>query len=199
MGRLRADTAAIVLADLQSSTVGMLPKDDQVRLTTNLRVTLEIAAALHLPIIVTSNLEDGPQGAVLEVIEKSAPGPFSDRIRRNGRFDAFAVPDFADAIAATRRSTLLIAGFPLDVPVMQTTLSALERGFETHVLVNCSGSPSPRAFDIALQRLTREGATPSWSISAMAEMAQGFDTPGGLEMMKILMEHVIFSGEGNLD
>ena len=197
--RLALEDAVVVLLDLQSSVVGMLPKDDQALLNRNLSVTLEIARGLELPVVVSSNLEDGPIGAVLESIERGNPEAFAARIKRSGAFDAFADPAFAQALQRIGRKTLLLAGFPIDVPVMQTALTAREQGYDVAVMVNCCGSPSPRAIDLSIQRLQQHGALAVMSISAMAELTGGYHTTEGQALMRSVMQHTIFSDAGALD
>lgn len=199
MALLNADEAVIVLLDMQSSVFSVLPEESRKHLTHNLNGTMAIAQAFGLPVILSTMLENGPQGGVLDVLEKAAPGVVAARIQRNGIFDAFTDRAFTDAIASTGRSTVLLGGLDLAMSVSHTAMSARDRGLNVRVLVNCSGSPTPLGGELALRRLEAMGILPTTSMTCFGEMARGLSTELGARMMQVIVDKMVLSGDGPID
>ena len=199
MALLNADEAVIVLLDMQSSVFSVLPEEVRKRLAHNLNGTMAIAQAFGLPVILSTMLENGPQGGVLDVLEKAAPGVVAARIQRNGIFDAFTDHAFADAVASTGRNTILLGGLDLAMSVSHTAMSARDRGLNVRVLVNCSGSPTPLGGELALRRLEAMGILPTTSMTCFGEMARGLSTELGGRMMQVIVDKMVLSGDGPID
>ncbi|MEM1163426.1 MAG: isochorismatase family protein, partial [Pseudomonadota bacterium] len=109
MSKLVREHTAVVLIDHQRMLMSLLPEERRVQLRHHMKILLKIARAFDLPIIATSNLEDGANGPIAEVIQDHAPEAFEARIKRQGEFNAFENHEFGAAVAATGRRTLLIA------------------------------------------------------------------------------------------
>ncbi|MEM7189106.1 MAG: isochorismatase family protein [Pseudomonadota bacterium] len=196
MSKLFLDQTALVLLDYQRMQIGVLPEQNRIALEHRLKVLIKIAAAVQIPIVISTNLEGGALGRSIQVVQDHAKGPHENRIQRAGAFNPFDDPAFGSAIGNLGRRTLLIAGFPTDVPVTLASITATEMGFNVHALVDCCESPSETAHNVAIDRMRHAGVTPNGSISALAEMVRDLASPPGIEMMKIVAEEMIFAVDG---
>ena len=76
---------------------------------------------------------------------------------------------FADAVRATDRKNLIMAGITTDVCVVYPAITALEEGYKVQVVVDACGSPTPIADEIALRRMESAGVTLTTTNQLLAE------------------------------
>jgi nicotinamidase-related amidase len=94
-----------------------------------------------------------------------APQLIPELVRHMGRSlslcrmsaDPFLDRPTEDAIAATRRSTLVVAGFATEVVVMHAVESAARAGYDVYVPVDACGGMSSRTEDPAFRRIEDAG------------------------------------------
>jgi nicotinamidase-related amidase len=104
--------------------------------------------------------------------------------------NAWSDPRVANAVRATKRKKLLIAGLWTDNCVMLPALSALKEGYDVYIVADASGDPDAAAHELALQRLVQAGATPVTWIATMLEWQGDWarsDTSGSV--LTIAREH----------
>ncbi|MDT0300829.1 isochorismatase family protein [Streptomonospora wellingtoniae] len=80
-------------------------------------------------------------------------------------------PAFADAVAATGRRNLILAGVTNDVRTVFPALTALEQGYRVQVIADAGGSMTTDADDIALGRMERAGVDISSTNQILPELA----------------------------
>ncbi|WP_329321321.1 isochorismatase family protein [Streptomyces sp. NBC_01262] len=97
------------------------------------------AKALGMPLVLTSSMEEYAQGPLLAELADIAPEEFAGRIQRQGVVNAFDDKNFADAVKATDRTNLIIAGVTNDVCTVFPTLTALAAATRSR------SSPTPTA------------------------------------------------------
>jgi len=76
----------------------------------------------------------------------AAVGPDPVIIHRKIRRNAWADPAFAQAIEATGRRKLVMAGLWTETALTLTALSALESGYEVYVVIDASGGTSTERY-----------------------------------------------------
>ena len=84
--------------------------------------------------------------------------PDAPYIARPGQINAWDNADFVDAIKATGRKQLIIAGVVTEVCVAFPALSALEGGFEVFVVTDASGTFNEVTRHAAWSRMVAAGA-----------------------------------------
>lgn len=146
------------------------------------------AQALDMPLVLTSSMEEYAQGPLLAELAEIAPEEFAARVQRQGVVNAFDDKNFADAVAATGRSHLIIAGVTNDVCTVYPTLTALAGGHPVQVVADAGGSPSKTADDISIRRMDKAGATITSTNQLLAELAHNWTTENGSKIINILME-----------
>jgi nicotinamidase-related amidase len=132
-----------------------------------------------MPMLLTSSLEDQAQGPILPDLAQVAPEEFASRVQRTGEVNAMDNPDFAEAVVATGRRNLFIAGLTNDVCTVYPTMTLLDQGYRVQVVADAGGSPSAQGDDLAVRRMERAGADVTSTIQALAELAVNWGSADG--------------------
>jgi nicotinamidase-related amidase len=82
-----------------------------------------IAKAVGMPVVLTSSMEDHAQGPLL-------PEAFAARIKRPGIVNAMHHEGFNQAVKATGRKKLIVAGITTEICVTFPVLQMLDEGYE---------------------------------------------------------------------
>ena len=124
--RLDKANAAVLLVDHQAgltNLVGDFSPDD---FKNNVLALADAAKYFELPTILTTSFEDGPNGPLVPELKELFPeAPY---IARPGQINAWDNGDFVNAVKATGKNQLLIAGIVTEVCVAFPALSAIEAG-----------------------------------------------------------------------
>jgi nicotinamidase-related amidase len=154
--RLNKDDAAVLLVDHQAGLLSLVRDIDPDRFKNNVLALADMAEYFQLPTILTTSFEDGPNGPL--VPELKAQFPDAPYIARPGQINAWDNEDFLNAVKATGKKQLIIAGVVTEVCVAFPALSALEEGFEVFVITDASGTFNAMTRDAAWQRMIAAGA-----------------------------------------
>ncbi|MCU9951742.1 isochorismate family cysteine hydrolase YcaC [Pseudomonas solani] len=154
--RLDKDNAVVLLVDHQAGLLSLVRDFTPDEFKNNVLALADIAKFFNLPTILTTSFENGPNGPI--VPELKALFPDAPYIPRPGQINAWDNADFVNAVKATGRKQLIIAGVVTDVCVAFPTLSALEEGFDVFVVTDASGTFNPVVRDAALDRMSQAGA-----------------------------------------
>jgi nicotinamidase-related amidase len=175
-----AATSAVLFLDLQDEIV----KNNRTCPTLDARaVSLARLAALHeLPVVASSVPPGGPYlASVLATLPDLRPMPRTATT-------AFADAATVDAIAATGRRTLVLAGVASEIVVQRTALDALAAGYTVFVAVDACGGVSARTEDAAWRRIVQAGGITTSVTTFAAELAGDFATELGGKTLGILYE-----------
>lgn len=144
---------------------------DRERLMSRTVLLVRTAALLGVPIVVTLQYPKG-LGALEPPVEDALASVSSGGVTfiEKLSFDCFAEPAFVDAVCATGRRQLLVAGMESHICVVQTCLTAVTQGFDVHVAADACCSRQRECHDLALVRLAHAGAVISTAESASYEM-----------------------------
>jgi len=155
-GRLSADDAAVLLIDHQAGLLSLVRDYGPDEFRNNVLALADIAKHFRLPTILTTSFEDGPNGVLMPELKAAFPqAPF---IPRPGQINAWDNEDFVEAVRATGRKQLIMAGVVTDVCVAFPALCALEEGYQVFVVVDASGTFNRSVRDAALMRMSQAGA-----------------------------------------
>ena len=154
--RLNKDDAAVLLVDHQAGLLSLVRDIDPDRFKNNVLALADLAEYFQLPTILTTSFEDGPNGPL--VPELKAQFPDAPYIARPGQINAWDNEHFLNAVKATGKKQLIIAGVVTEVCVAFPALSALEEGFEVFVITDASGTFNAMTRDAAWQRMAAAGA-----------------------------------------
>jgi hypothetical protein len=130
-------------------------------------------------------LNDPPIRGLADVIPEVTP---IDRVSTN------AWEDIREAVEATGRRTLLIAGIWTEVCLAQTAVSALAEGYRVFFVSDCSGGMSMEAHEDAKTRLVQAGATPINWMAIICEWTPDFTTDERHRVNPPVMKHGSMAG-----
>jgi len=153
--RLDQQHAAALLVDHQTGLFSLVRDFDPNTFKNNVLALADTAKFFNLPTILTTSLEQGPNGPILP--ELKALFPEAPLIQRPGQINAWDNEKFVSAVAATGRRQLIIAGIVTDVCVAFCALSAVEAGYEVFVVTDASGTFDEVCRYAAWDRMARAG------------------------------------------
>lgn len=154
--RLDKDNAAVLLVDHQTGLLSLVRDIDPDKFKNNVLALAAAAKYFNLPTILTTSFEDGPNGPLVpELVEMFPDAPY---IARPGQINAWDNEDFVQAVKATGKKQLIIAGVVTEVCVAFPALSALAEDFEVFVITDASGTFNHLTRDSAWDRMSQAGA-----------------------------------------
>ena len=154
--RLDKNDAAVLLVDHQTGLLSLVRDIEPDKFKNNVLALADLAKYFNLPTILTTSFENGPNGPL--VPELKALFPDSPYIARPGNINAWDNEDFVNAVKATGKKQLIIAGVVTEVCVAFPALSALEAGFDVFVVTDASGTFNQITRDAAWSRMVQGGA-----------------------------------------
>ncbi len=185
--KFSGDNAAMLLIDHQVGTMSWVKSIPFEELKRNALMLAQAARILKVPVVLTSSMEEHAQGPLLSELETILPNEFAARIKRVGIVNAMDDEKFAEAVKATGRKKLIIAGVTNDVCTVYPALSLVRDGFDVQVVADAGGSPTQMADDIALRRMQQGGVTLTSTNQLIAELAGSWATPEGGQLVQVLM------------
>ncbi|MGL4290885.1 MAG: hydrolase [Phreatobacter sp.] len=157
-------------------------------LTNNVLALAKTAKAMGVPTVLTTiNGKSGPlkdplfQGLTalwpdVEPIDRSNTNAWSDLA-------------FVEAVRATGRKKLVLAGLWTEVCLAQTAISAMKDGYEVYFVSDASGGLSPEAHERACHRMIQAGAVPMTWFAVAAEWTPDNTAPEYQAMYPITLQH----------
>jgi nicotinamidase-related amidase len=103
---------------------------------------------------------------------------------------AFADAGLVEALRATGRPVVVLAGVASEIVVQRTALDALAAGYEVQVAVDACGGIDPRTEDAAWRRITAAGGTTTSVTTLAAELTGDFTTALGGATLGIVYESI---------
>lgn len=173
----------ILLLDHQSGlfqTVKDIPVTD---LRRNVEMIAKLATLLNIPVITTASEPTGPNGPLMPEIERDAPHALY--VPRKGEVNAWDNADFVEAVRATGRKTLVMAGVWTSVCVMFPALDAKAAGFEVYAVIDASGDPSEMASRTTVARFAQAGIIPTSTNALLSELHRTWRRPEAAELAKL--------------
>ena len=183
---LTAENAAVLLVDHQ---VGLYSgvRDIGLRdLKHNVVSLAKAAQALDLPTVVTTTMADGMWGPLIPELREALPS--GQEVIDRSTVNAWHDERIRDAVRATGRSKLVIAGVSLEVCAALPAIAAIADGFDAYVAVDASGTFWQTKRDAGLLRMQQAGVIPIDYATLMVEIladnaaARAGEVYGALDM-----------------
>lgn len=185
-----AANTALLLIDHQVGTMQLIKNIDRDLAARQSIALAKMAKILNLPVVITSSQEDRAQGPILPEIAELLPAEHAARIRRPGVVNAWAYPAFREAVIATGKLNLIMAGVTTDVCLIFPAIDAATEGFGVQAVMDASGSPSDLSEEFARQRMRDAGVVLTATNTLISELAQDWSTPQGQELIGLLFSDV---------
>jgi len=153
---LDKDNAAVLLVDHQAGLTNLVQDFSPDDFKNNVLALADCAKYFELPTILTTSFEEGPNGPLVPELKEQFPeAPY---IARPGNINAWDNEDFVNAVKATGKNQLIIAGIVTEVCVAFPALSALEEGYDVFVITDASGTFNSVTREAAWHRMIAAGA-----------------------------------------
>ncbi|WP_431514331.1 isochorismatase family protein [Variovorax sp. DAIF25] len=191
--RMTRDNTAVLLIDHQ---VGLMTgvRDMTVSdLKHNVVGLAKAAKVLGLPIVAVTTARDSMWGPTAsELKEALGGGEIMDRSTVN----AWDYPPFVEAVKATKRDHLIIAGLSFEVCASLPAISAREEGYQPIVAIDACGTFSAAKREAGIARLTTLGIEISDYATLMVEIMGDNADPKALDVYAALdMPFAVLMGQ----
>jgi isochorismate hydrolase len=148
----------------------------------------------HLPIVATTTATDSMWGPMIPELAAALPADLAvpDRTTVNAWDD----PRVADAVRATGRTKLLIAGISTEVCLAFAALSTTAEGFDAYAVIDAAGTFSQTKREAGLLRMQQAGVTPIDYATAIVEiLADNADPLAGEVYAALDMPFAVLVGQ----
>ncbi|MCC8937525.1 hydrolase [Bradyrhizobium sp. Arg68] len=169
----------LILIDFQSQMAFATKSIDAVLLRANAALISEAAVGFKVPSILTTVAEKSFSGPMFsEIVEAFRGQKMIDRTSMNTWEDANIIKE----VNRIGKDRLVIAGLWTSVCIVGPTLSAIDQGYEVHVIADACGDVSDEAHERAMQRMIQAGARPMTSLQYLLELQRDWARTGTYEM-----------------
>jgi nicotinamidase-related amidase len=188
---LRPEDSVLVLIDHQPFQLANLNSHDPHMAVNNATALAKAAKAFGVPTILTSVIAERG-GLIFPQITDVFPGQeVIDRTFINTWEDQKVV----DAVKATGRKQLVIAGLYTEICVAMPVIQALGEGWDVTVITDACGAVSVEAHQVAIQRMIAAGANMmTWLALASEWQRDHARTKHTAGFIDVLKQHAAGSG-----
>ncbi|MBZ3904621.1 MULTISPECIES: hydrolase [Streptomyces] len=163
---LTPDNCAVLFVDHQPQMFFGTGSGDRTAIINATVGLAKAARVFDVPVVLSTVAAEDFSGPLLPQLADVFPGRGAvDRTTMNAWEDIA----FVEAVKATGRKKLVIAGLWTEVCVVLPALSALAQGYEVYVVTDASGGVSPQAHEHAVQRMIQAGAVPVTWVQVLLE------------------------------
>src|SRR3954470_21596728 len=183
---LRPEDSVLILIDHQPYQLANVNSHEPQMVINNTAGLAKAAKAFGVPTILTSVLAERG-GLLFPQITDVFPGQeVIDRTLINTWQDRKVV----DAVKATGRKQLVIAGLWTEVCVAMPVIQALGEGWDVTVITDASGATSVEAHEVAIQRMIAAGANMMTWLALAAEWQRDWARNEHVgELTEVLKQH----------
>ncbi|KAJ2912949.1 hypothetical protein MD484_g7468, partial [Candolleomyces efflorescens] len=183
--RIDKNKAALLVVDHQVGLFQLVKDINPSEYVNNIVAHAALGPLFNLPTVLTTSAETGPNGPLPKEILQLHPN--STIVRRNGEVNAWHSEEFRNAVRATGRTQIILAGITTDVCTTFLALSLAEEGFEVFANADASGTFNKAIADNANDRMRNGGVQVLSFFAVVGElMGDWRNTPGALEVLPFL-------------
>jgi len=162
---LEREGTVLVVVDVQERLTPAMHPEVLTKVTTNIRILLDAAATLNLPVITT---EQYPAG-LGHTIPELAPSPDGQLIEKTS-FSCCGEAGFLEALKQLDARRILLVGMESHVCVYQTLLDLLGHSYHVHLVRDAVCSQNKTDYLTALHNASLAGATVTTVEMALFQM-----------------------------
>ncbi|MDX9663759.1 hydrolase [Pseudomonas sp. P5_152] len=171
--RIVPENAAMLLIDHQSGLFQTVKDMPMTELRANAITLAKVASLAKIPVITTASVPQGPNGPLIPEIHEAAP--HARYIARKGEINAWDNPEFVEAVKATGKKQLIIAGTITSVCMAFPSISAVAEGYQVFAVIDASGTYSKMAQEITLARVMQAGVVPMDTAAVCSEIQRSWN------------------------
>jgi nicotinamidase-related amidase len=188
---LRPEDSVLVLIDHQPFQLAALNSHDPHMVVNNTAALAKAAKVFDVPTVLTSVLAERG-GLIFPQVTDVFPG---QKVIDRTFINTWEDPNAVNAVKATGRKQLVIAGLWTEVCVAMPAIQAAGEGWDVTVVTDACGGVSVEAHEVAIQRMIRAGVNMMTWLAVMAEWQRDWarlDTAVGVT--EVLKENAAGAG-----
>jgi nicotinamidase-related amidase len=176
LGVWTADDCALVLIDYQKEMFEVIRSETPAALVElHVRLLARTAKAFDMPIVLsTVGVGYGFNGPTVPSIQAELDG--IEPIDRSS-MNAFEDQAFRQAVEATGRKRLIVAGLHTEICLTFASVEALKDGYDVLYVTDAVGGRSQVAHRTGIERLAHAGAVPTTALAVTTEMFRDWAGP----------------------
>ncbi|UCG71235.1 MAG: hydrolase [Thermoplasmata archaeon] len=177
---LTKENTALVVVDVQEKLLPYVV--DKEKVVDNIKMMIKFAHIMDIPVILTEHYPKGLGTTVTEineVLKEYSP-------KKKVIFSCFGSPGFSKKIKELDVKRIMICGIESHICVEQTTLDAMDSGYEVHVIADAISSRTRMNRDFGIDKMRQFGAIISSTEMAMYEIMERADTEEFKEVLKLV-------------
>jgi nicotinamidase-related amidase len=178
----------MILLDHQTGIMQTVQDIDPLTLRSNVVALAKTAEVFGLPTVLSASAPEGPNGPLLPELRELHPeAPY---VARPGQINAWDNRDFREAVEATGRGTLIMAGTVSSVCLAYPAIDAVANGYRVYGVIDASGTWSRLAEEATIARLTQAGVIVTDTLSMMAELQRDWRNPTAEQFAGLYHDHL---------
>ncbi|KAM0421455.1 hypothetical protein ACHAPT_010809 [Fusarium lateritium] len=191
--RLDKENAVLLVVDIQEGLINAVRDFDPVLYHEQAVAHAAIADVFGLPVIASTSADTGPNGPLMREVKEMHPN--APLIQRQGEINAWDSEEFRNAVRATNKTQVILAGIMTDVCATFLALSLRDEGFSVWANVEASGTSSTLIRDVANDRMAKAGVNLVGVGALVGELMRDWrHTPGFREMFPWMDKHMPLAG-----
>ncbi len=181
---LTPENCALVLIDYQPEQYRTVTSSSVDEIDLNVIALCKLARAYDIPVIIsTVGVDMGVNTGTAAEIMAELPGV--TEIDRSG-VNAWEDEEFRNAVAATGRRNIVMAGLWTEVCLTFPTIDMQAEGYHVYPVADAVGGISPVAHDRAIERMQAAGATPITAIQFGSELMRNWARDSSQKFREVL-------------
>ena len=168
------ESTLLVVVDMQEPFLRGI--HDREWLVGNVRLLVEAAAVMQIPVIPTVQYAERMGSVVPEIMQAFRDFPSSAPVDKMC-FSCAGAEGFLDGIAALGRPQILLCGVETHICVSQTALDLVSQGYQVHVAADAVSARSLEKHKLGMERMRDSGVLPCASEAAVYELLRRAGTP----------------------
>lgn len=155
MSRLHRDTAILLIIDVQERMMPVI--DSRAEVERNVERLVRGCHILSVPAVITEQYVKG-LGPTVPAIRTALEETSGYEPVEKSCFSCYRSTPFVERLAKAERKQVIVCGVETHVCVYQTAIDLLGAGYEVTIVADAMSSRSPHNREIAIRRMTAEGA-----------------------------------------
>jgi nicotinamidase-related amidase len=193
-GLITAANAAVVFIDHQPQMTFGVANIDRHQLINNVVMLAKGAKEFGVPAVLTAVETESFSGYIWPQLMDIFPG--MQPIERTS-MNSWDSPKFREAVKATNKKNIIMAGLWTEVCIAWPTLNMLAEGYNIFIVEDACGATSPAAHQAAIMRCVQAGAVPMTTIATVLEFQRDWARREHYDaLMNIFREHAGAYGSG---
>ncbi len=168
---LRRDWAVLIVIDMQEPLLAVMHERE--RLVANVRLLVETAVLLGIPVVPTTQRAERLGGIAAEIAGLLPGVPVTDKLC----FSCAGADGFVERLAALGRRQIVLCGVETHICVSQTALDLTHLGYQVHTAADAVSSRTLEKHKLGMERMRDSSVLPCAAEAAAYELLGEARTP----------------------